>query len=169
MIKLGNNKQNNFLVGDTQVYSIYKGDTFIQGKEVERARNFEWLEGNNITINGDRSSYSAYVNYGYVYNNKTETATLPFRGGGNFSITYTFSVHGKNYWGNQAEFPYKTIRIEDTNGNNMSANYTVSNGTITVQNLPQGEYKVKMSANSGGWGTDSYRQDASINATCTYT
>lgn len=169
MIKLGNNKQNNFLVGDTHVYSIYKGDTFIQGKEVERTKNFEWLEGNHVTINGDKSSYSAYVDYRGIYNNRTETATLPFRGGGNFSITYTFSVHGRDYWGNQAEFPYKNIWIEDTNGNNMSVNYTVSNGTITVQNLPQGEYKVKMSANSGGSGTGSYRQDASINATCTYT
>lgn len=44
MIKLGNNKQNNFLVGSTQVYSIYKGDTFIQGKEVERKELY--IQGN---------------------------------------------------------------------------------------------------------------------------
>lgn len=168
MIKQGINKQNRYFLGDKQVSSIYLGNTFIQGKEVERTRNFEWLEGNNVTINGDTSSYSTYVNYGSIYNNRTETATLPFRGGGSFSITYTFSVHGRDYWDNQAEFPYKTTWIEDVNGNNMSANYTVSNGTITVQNLPQGEYKVKMSANSGGSGTGSFRQDASINATCTF-
>lgn len=168
MIKQGINKQNRYFLGNKQVTSICLGNTFIQGKEVERTKNFEWLEGNNVTINGDSSSYSTYVNYGYIYNNKTETATLPFRGGGSFSITYTFSVHGRDYWGNQAEFPYKNIWIEDTNGNNMSVNYTVSNGTITVQDLPQGEYKVKMSANSGGSGTGSFRQDASINATCTF-
>ena len=44
MIKLGNNKQNNFLVGNTQVCSVYKGDTFIQGKEVERKELY--IQGN---------------------------------------------------------------------------------------------------------------------------
>ena len=170
MIKLGNNKQNNFLVGNTQVYSIYKGDTFIQGKEVERTMNFEWLEGNHVTINGDSSSYSKFEDYGGYGKDRTGTATLPFRGGGNFSITYTFSVYGQNIWAEQKEFPYKTIWIEDANGNNMSAYYTVSNGIIDIQRLPYSEYRFKLSANSGSSGDFAYYiKWANVNATCTYT
>lgn len=45
MIKFQNKNQTNFLVGSTQVYSIYKGDTFIQGKEVERKELY--IQGNN--------------------------------------------------------------------------------------------------------------------------
>lgn len=44
MIKQGTNKQNRYFFGNKQVSSIYLGNTFIQGKEVERKELY--IQGN---------------------------------------------------------------------------------------------------------------------------
>lgn len=113
MIKLGNNKQNNFLVGDAQVCSVYKGDTFIQGKEVERKETF--------TNEFNPSSFFTHAGY------------VDFEGNGSCSINVTYTY--ANYDG--------LLRIEDMNGKDMSNYYTLNGRKqMIVENLPHGQYKL---------------------------
>lgn len=113
MIKLGNNKQNNFLVGDTHVYSIYKGDTFVQGKEVERKETF--------TNEFNPSSF--LTNAGYV----------DFEGNGSCTINVTYTHSASD----------SLLRIEDMNGKDMSNYYTLNGRKqMIIENLPHGQYKL---------------------------
>ena len=146
MIKQGINKQNRYFLGNKQVSSIYLGNTFIQGKEVERTRNFEWLEGNNVTINGDTSSYSQNIDF-----NRTKywdySGFIPFSGKGNLEISYNSSTYGSVYVHPKQQYPpisINSISIVDINNNEISSDYyTIEEDEILTHSLPEGQYKLK--------------------------
>ena len=113
MIKFQNKNQTNLLVGDTHVYSIYKGNTFIQGKEVERKEIF--------TNEFNPSSF--FTNAGYV----------DFEGNGSCTINVTYTYGASD----------SLLRIEDMNGRDMSNYYTLNGRKqMIIENLPHGQYKL---------------------------
>ena len=152
MIKLGNNKQNNFLVGDTQVCSVYKGDTFIQGKEVERIRNSvevlssqyinsSYDDNLHVTMKATQSNGNYYMfiieasgNFTYTYNKKPE--------GTGGEVLQFESLMSEDFY-TETPYGYDTA-INQYWSETYNGNYNDPEAAqITVTGLPKGKYMLR--------------------------
>lgn len=128
------------------VYRSGTSTVSLSVEEVERTRMFEWVEGNNVTINGDSSSYSQDINF-----SRTKywdySGFIPFSGGGNLEISYNSSTYGEVYVSPRTQYPpisINSISIVDINNNGISSDYyTIEEDKILIHSLPEGQYKLK--------------------------
>ena len=152
MIKLGNNKQNNFLVGDAHVYSIYKGNTFVQGKEVERIRNsVEVLSTQYINNSYDDNlhvdmkasqadgNYYKFIieasgNFTYTYNKKPDTTGSEVL---QFESLMSEDFYTENPYGYDTAINQYWSETYNGNYNDPEA------AQITVTGLPKGKYMLR--------------------------
>lgn len=157
MIKLGNNKQNNFLVGDAQVCSVYKGDTFIQGKEVERIKNSvevlstayinsSFDDNLHVTMKASNANGSYYMfiieasgNFTYTYNKKPE--------GTGGEVLQFESLMSEDFY-TENPYGYDTA-INQYWSETYNGNYNDPEAAqITVTGLPKGKYMLRFYAST---------------------
>ena len=88
MIYKGNKIQNRYFLGNKQVSSIYLGNTFIQGKEVDGHSSYVEIISTDFIDSNYDDNLHVHAEHNEIYHQGTSYYRFTIQASGDFTYTY---------------------------------------------------------------------------------